>query len=88
MILVCFLALCEGEEEVIPQGTYFWPTISAEMNETISCQYGGVTESFIEPVAKRECDPRGEWLETNLTECATFSDSTLRNISMVHKSIL
>lgn len=78
------IAFCEREEERVSRGTYEWRTISAEMNSNISCQYGGVMEDIFEPVARRECDPRGEWIETNFTECATFADSTLRNISKVH----
>ena len=78
-----YIALCKAEVEAVSRGTYVWPTISAELSENISCQYGRADESFVEPMARRVCDDRGEWMETDLRECATFSDSTLRNISMV-----
>ena len=34
-------------------------------------------------MAARICDNRGEWVESNFSECASFSVSTLRNISKV-----
>ena len=84
MTVLFYLALCQAEVDIVSKGTYMWPTISAELNETIRCQYGGATDSLTNPVARRICDMRGEWLESDFTECATFSDSTFRNISMVY----
>lgn len=74
--------------EVTSRGSYYWPVTSAEMNETISCQFGGVLGSSVGPVVRRQCDPRGDWIESNLTECASFSESTLRNISMVSCTLI
>ena len=52
----------------------------AEENVTISCQYG---QGSLKTVAVRECDERGEWIESNIEQCASFSDFILRSISMV-----
>jgi len=79
-----FTALCEAEVEATSRGAYSWPVTFAEMNETIWCQYGGVGGSQEGTVATRDCDERGQWKDSNLTECATFSESTLGNISTVN----
>jgi hypothetical protein len=34
-------------------------------------------------VARRYCDPRGDWRESDFTDCASFTESTIRNISNV-----
>ena len=55
----------------------------AEENVTISCQYGQALDGSLKNVAVRECDERGEWIESNIEQCASFFDFFLRSISMV-----
>lgn len=78
-------ALCEAEIMSSSYGYYNWPVTFAEDTMSIACQYGAASESSTPLVvmATRYCDPRGEWRESNFSECANFADSTLRNISMV-----
>ena len=79
------LALCEAEQVVdTSHGTYNWPVTRAEISITLSCQYGAAAEgSTVPAMATRQCDLRGRWSESNFSQCASFTDSTLRNISMV-----
>lgn len=84
-----FLALCEPEVTSTSHGTYSWPVTRAEENVTISCQYGQALDGPLQTVvAVRECDERGEWIESNFEQCASFSDSTLQNISIVCVEII
>lgn len=77
-------ALCEAERVSSSHGTYSWPVTVAEDSMSIACQYGAANfPSVTLAVARRYCDPRGEWRESNTSECATFTDSTIRNISDV-----
>ena len=79
-------AFCEAETVVSSHGTYIWPVTPAEVsNMSIACQYGAaiITDGGPLAVARRYCDPRGDWEESNFTECASFTDSTIRNISSV-----
>ena len=78
-------ALCEEDLVVdAAYGSYNWTVAKAETKSFIACQFGAVNENSALPVvAIRHCDLRGNWLETNFSECATFSKSTLRNILSV-----
>ena len=81
----CFLTLasCSAEREETSHGVYNWPLTSAEEKIDIYCQYGRSDIIYVNPMARRYCDEYGEWVTSNFTECASFSISTLRNISMV-----
>ena len=69
--------------EHVPHGNYTWPRIAAELNFTMNCQYGGAIRGVQRQLARRSCDDRGQWKPTNFTECATFSESHLANLSNV-----
>ena len=81
--LKIFVAFCELNKEFTSHGTYTWPRTSAELYAISNCQYGGAVLELPGQMARRQCNPRGNWNESDLSECATFSNSTLRNITMV-----
>lgn len=87
MICGLFLASCpagveEGDMEE-SYGRYFWPEVDADGSHSFFCQYGSSEMRFVTPMVRRDCDEFGNWVSTNFTECASFSVSMLRNISMV-----
>ena len=48
--------------------------------------YGAVNGTNIDKV-RRNCSDRGIWVEVELDQCLTFSNSLLRNISIVRTYI-
>lgn len=71
------------EVEEVSYGTYKWPRISAELNETMNCQYGGLVRGRPGQLARRNCSDRGIWYPSDYSECATFTQSLLANASEV-----
>ncbi len=71
--------------EVVSYGTYSWPRIEAEENETMNCEYGGLNPGIPGQFARKQCSDRGEWYPTNYSECASYTFSLLRNTSNVIK---
>ena len=67
-------------------GTYNWPVTKAEENMAIACEHGAAIEGS-RAEARRYCDLRGKWMESNFSECASFSVFTLRNISSVRECV-
>ena len=76
-------AFCEKETESVSYGEYKWLRVPAESNETRNCQFGGAVSGMSGQLARRQCNDRGIWNPTNYSECATFSQSLLRNATEV-----
>ena len=77
---VLFPAFCPYDVTNTMRGSYQWPVTSAEGVITFSCVYGAVAGG--DP-ARRNCSDRGVWIEVELSNCLTFSNSLLLNISNV-----
>lgn len=50
---------------------------------TMNCQYGGLELGLAGQLARRLCDARGQWYQSDYSECATLTGSLLVNISVV-----
>ena len=81
MDILC-IAFCPEEITNTTRGNYRWPRTNAEDFLTASCVYGAVNGTSIDKV-RRNCSDRGIWIEVELEQCRTFSNSLLRNISSV-----
>ena len=79
---VCFhsLAFCPYDVTNTMRGSYLWPVTNAEYVITFPCVYGTVAGGH---PARRNCSDRGVWIEEELSDCLTFSNSLLLNISNV-----
>ena len=84
---VLYTAFCPEEVTNTTRGNYNWPRISAEDSLTTSCVYGAVNGSNVDKV-RRNCSDRGIWIDVELDQCLTFSNSLLRNISDVSNHLL
>ncbi len=69
------------------RGSYRWIRTRAEDSLTASCVYGAVNGTSVDKV-RRNCSDRGMWCEVELGQCLTYSNSLLRNISIVSGFIL
>ena len=81
-VLVCVLfpAFCPYIVTNTTRGSYLWPGTSAEDVISFPCVYGAVAGGG---PARRNCSDRGVWIEVELSDCLTFSNSLLLNISDV-----
>ena len=73
-------AFCPYDVTNTTRGSYQWPVTSAEDVITFPCVYGAVAGG--DP-ARRNCSDRGLWVEVEFSDCLTFSNSLLLNISNV-----
>lgn len=73
-------ASCPYDVTNSTRGNYLWLQTSAEDILTFPCTYGGMAGGG---EARRNCSDRGVWVEAELNECLTLSNSLLLNISNV-----
>ena len=77
----CFIAaFCPQDTTGSTRGNYLWSKTGAENILTFPCAYGAVEDGG---KARRNCSDRGVWIEAELDNCLTFSNSLLLNISNV-----
>ena len=82
MLLMTYTAFCPEEVTNTTRGNFKWPRTPAEDSLRASCMYGAVNGTSVDKV-RRNCSDRGIWIETELDQCLTYSNSLLRNISNV-----
>ena len=76
------IAFCPEEIINTTRGSYWWPRAPAEDSLTAFCVYGAVNGTSVGRV-RRNCSDRGIWIDVELDQCLTYSNSLLRNISIV-----
>lgn len=74
------LAFCPYDVTNTLRGSYLWPVTGAEDVINFPCVYGTVAGGH---PARRNCSDRGVWIEVELSDCLTFSNSLLLNITNV-----
>ena len=82
-----YTAFCPEETINTTRGSYKWIRTRADKSLTAFCVYGAVNGTSVDKV-QRNCSDRGIWFEVELGQCLTYSNSLLRNISIVSSFII